>query len=152
MPGIIKIAILCIAAGAASIPISFGINSSPFIVWLGNAMGSLLSALVVIFIGDRLASDEFRRRVGKHRYGRKITLVFDQGDDNKKVVQARTFINRHGLRIFAFLCPIFPGVLISTTAVYIVGLDKKTYKRWLFAGIFFASAVYVFGYWWLFRR
>ena len=39
-PGIIKIAVLCILIGAASIPVSFTVNSSPVIVWLGNALGS----------------------------------------------------------------------------------------------------------------
>ena len=56
---ILKIAVLCIVAGAASIPVSFGVNSSPVIVWLGNALGSLASAIVVIYIGDRLTSRSF---------------------------------------------------------------------------------------------
>lgn len=149
---IIKIAVLCITVGVASIPISFTISTSPIVVWLGNALGSLLSALVVIFIAHRITSDRFKGRVSKVRAGRKIVTVFEQGDDNKKVLKARIFINKHGLRIFSFLCPIFPGVLISTAAVYLLDLDTKLYVRWMIAGIFFASGAYVFGYWFAFIK
>lgn len=152
MPGILKIAVLCIALGAASIPLSFGINSNPVIVWLGNALGSLISALVVIYIGDRLTSDRFKSKVSKRHFGKKIVTVFEEGDDNKKVLKVRILINKHGLRVFSFLCPIFPGVLLSTAAVYVFDLDRKTYKRWMIAGIFFASGAYVFVYWWTFLK
>lgn len=117
MPGIIRIAILCIVIGSASIPISFGINSNPFIVWTGNALGSLVSALVMIFIGERITSKRFKDRISKVRMGRKVIIVFEEGDDNKKVLKARLFIDKHGIRIFGLLCPIFPGVLLSTAAV-----------------------------------
>ncbi len=149
---IIKIAIICIIFGGISIPFCFGVNSSPVIVWIGNALGSLLSALVVIYISERLSKKGFRERFQKIRIGKKIVKVLDEGDDNKKVIKARNFIDKHGLRIFSFLCPIFPGVLISTAAVYLFDLDKKIYKRWLMAGIFFASGIYVFGYWWTFVK
>lgn len=149
---IIKIAGLCIVAGAVSIPVSFGINGNPIVVWLGNALGSVLSALVVIYIGNRLTDKKFTKGVSKRRFGKKIITVFEEGDDNKKVLKVRIFVNKHGLRVFSFLCPIFPGVLISTAAIYVFDLDKKIYKHWLIAGIFFASGAYVFGYWWAFVR
>jgi len=152
MPGILKIALLCVLIGASSIPISFEINSSPIIVWLGNGLGSLFSALVVIYIGDRLTSQKFKERIRKRRLGHKIVRTFDEGESNNKVKKAGIFINKHGLKFFSFLCPIFPGVLISTSTVYLLGLDKKTYKRWMMAGVFFASGAYVFGYWWLFVK
>ena len=136
---IIHIAILCVVGGAASIPISFGITSSPVIVWLGNALGSLVSALFVIFIAERMGSKAYRDRMNKHRASRKVITIFEQGDDNQKVLKARIFINRHGLKVFSFLCPIFPGVLISTAAVYLLELDTKLYKRWMVAGVVFAS-------------
>jgi hypothetical protein len=151
-PGILKIAALCILGGAASIPLSFGINSNPVVVWLGNALGSLISALVVIYIGERLTSDRIKNKVGKRRFGKKIVTVFEEGEDNKKVLRVRILINRHGLRVFSFLCPIFPGVLISTSAVYLFDLDRKIYKRWMIAGIFFASGAYVSIYWWTFVK
>lgn len=151
-PGILKIAVLCIFLGTASIPISFGVNSNPIVVWLGNALGSLISALVVIFIGNRLTNDKFKNKVNKRRVGKKIITVFEQGDDNKKVMRVRVLINKHGLRLFSFLCPIFPGVLISTAAVYLFELDRKIYKRWMIAGIFFASGAYVSLYWWTFVK
>lgn len=147
MPGILKIAVLCIAIGAASIPVSFGINSNPFIVWLGNALGSLFSAVVVIYIGDHLTSDRFKTRISKRRFGKKIVNAFNSGEDNKRIAKVKIFINKHGLRVFAFLCPIFPGVLVATSAVYVFNLDKKRFKHWMFAGIFAASGAYVFGYW-----
>ena len=143
---------MCILGGAASIPLSFGINSNPIVVWLGNALGSLISALVVIYIGERLTSDRLKNKVGKRRFGKKIVTVFEEGEDNKKVLKVRILINKHGLRVFSFLCPIFPGVLISTSAVYLFDLDRKIYKRWMIAGIFFASGAYVFIYWWTFVK
>ena len=144
---ILKIATLCIVAGAASIPLSFEVNGNPVIVWLGNGLGSLLSALVVIYIGNRLTSKTFKNKVSKRRFGSRIVTVFEEGEDNNKVLNVRIFINRHGLRVFSFLCPIFPGVLISTAAIYIFNLDKKKYAHWMVAGIFFASGAYVFAYW-----
>ena len=152
MSGIIKIALLCVLIGASSIPISFKINSSPAVVWLGNALGSAFSALVVIYIGDRLTSEKFKARASKRRIGKKVVTAFDQGEDNQKVQKARDFINKHGLRVFAFFCPIFPGVLISTTTVYLLDLDKQKYKRWMLAGVIFASGTYVLGYWWIFVK
>ncbi len=146
--GIIKIAILCIVIGGASIPLSFEVNSSPWIVWIGNALGSLISAIVVIYIGDRITSARFKKKVSKTRVGKKVVVSFDQGDNSKAVIKTRVIINKFGLRIFSLLCPIFPGVLISTVTVYVLDLDKKIYKRWMFVGVVFVSWFYVFGYWW----
>lgn len=152
LTNIFKIAFLCITIGAASIPVSFKIDSSPFVVWIGNALGSIISALVVIFIAERLTSNRFKEHVRKFRFGKKIVTVFDEGDDNKHVQKASGFINRHGLRIFALLCPIFPGALIATAAVYLLDLDKKIYRFWLTIGVFLVSGAYVFGYWWAFVK
>ena len=149
---IVKIAFLCIVVGSASIPISFTINSSPMVVWVGNALGSLLSAFVVIYIGDRLTDKRFMERMSKHRATRKIEKVSDQKEESKKTQKAQSFINKHGLRIFSLLCPIFPGVLLSTSVVYILGLDRKTYKRWMLTGVVFISGAYVYAYWWMFVR
>ncbi len=151
-PGILRIAALCILIGAASIPVSFTVNSSPVIVWLGNALGSLVSAFVVIYIGNRITNERFKAKVSKRRIGNKVVKAFNEGEDNKKVIGAGGFINKHGLRVFAFLCPIFPGVLIATIAVFLLHLDLRIYKRWMFAGIFFASGIYVFGYWLIFIK
>jgi membrane protein DedA with SNARE-associated domain len=142
----------CIILGGASIPICFEINSSPVVVWVGNALGSLISAMVVIYIGNRITNKRFEKKISKHYMGKKVVSVFEEGDDNKKVRKATVFINKHGLRIFSFITPIFPGVLISTVAVFILDLDMKTYKRWMFSGIFFASGLYVFGYWLVFVK
>jgi hypothetical protein len=149
---IIKIAILCIIIGSASIPVSFTINNSPWIVWLGNALGSLLSAVVVIYIGDRITDEKFKARISKRHIGKKVVKVFDEGSQNKKIAKTRITINKHGLRLFSLLCPIFPGVTISTAAVYVLDLDKRTYKKWMFIGVVFVSWVYVFGYWWVFVK
>lgn len=122
------------------------------VVWVGNALGSLLSAFVVIYIGDRLTDKRFMERMSKHRATRKIEKVFDQKEESKKTQKAQSFINKHGLRIFSLLCPIFPGVLLSTSVVYILGLDRKTYKRWMLTGVVFISGAYVYAYWWMFVR
>lgn len=145
---IIKIGLLCIAIGGASIPIAFTINSNPWVVWVGNALGSLVSAVVVIKIGDRITDDKFKNKASKFRIGKKVVEVFDQGDNNHKVREAQSLINKHGLKLFSLICPLFPGVLLSTTAVYILDLDKRTYKRWMFTGVVFVSGGYVFAYWW----
>ncbi len=149
---IIKIGILCIFIGGASIPVSFQINSSPVIVWAGNALGSLLSAIVVVYIGDRITNERFKKKVGKHRVGKKIITIFDEGDSNMRVEKAKQSINKRGLKTFSLICPIFPGVAVSTVAVYLLKLDTKTYKKWMFGGVCFVSGLYVFGYWWLFVR
>ncbi len=149
---ILKIALLCITLGSASIPISFTISSSPWVVWAGNALGSLLSAFVVIFIGDRITSDKFKVRVSKTRLGKKIIVTFEAGPDNKKSATTRNFINKHGLRLFSLLCPLFPGVLLSTATVYLLDLDKKLYKRWMLTGVILVSGAYVAGYWWIFVK
>lgn len=149
---ILQIALLCVAIGSASIPISFTINSNPFVVWFGNALGSLFSAAVVIYIGNRMTSDHFRNRAKKHRATRKVVTVYEEGGDNKKVMKARVLIDKHGLKIFSLLCPIFPGVLVSTVAVYALNLDRHTYIRWMLVGVFFVSGAYVMSYWWVFVR
>jgi formate/nitrite transporter FocA (FNT family) len=149
---ILIIAGYCIVLGGASIPLCFGVNSSPIVVWIGNALGSLISAMVVIYIGNRITNKKFENKISKHYMGKKVVTVFEEGDDNKKVKKATIFINKHGLRIFSFITPIFPGVLISTVAVFILDLDMKIYKRWMFTGIFFASGIYVFGYWLVFVK
>ncbi len=150
LSSILKIAFLCIVIGGASIPISFTINSSPWVVWLGNSLGSLLSAFFVILVAEKITNEKFRARLRKVRIGNKVVKVLDGGNNNKKAIKARGFINKHGLKLFALICPIFPGALISTATVYALDLDKRTYKLWLIPGIFFVSGLYVFGYWWTF--
>ncbi|HEX5394813.1 MAG TPA: hypothetical protein VFW52_00425 [Candidatus Saccharimonadales bacterium] len=149
---IIKIALLCIVIGSASIPVSFTINSSPWVVWLGNALGSFLSALVVIYIGDRITDEKFKKRISKRRIGKKIVKIFDEGSSNKHIAKATKSINKHGLKLFALICPIFPGVTVSTAAVYILNLDRQVFKRWMLTGVVLVSGAYVFGYWWLFVK
>ncbi len=144
---IVKIAVLCIILGGASIPFAFGIDNNPYVVWIGNSLGSLVSAFVVIYIAERISDDRFKRRVQRYRIGNKVVTVMDTGESNTKVVKARSFINKHGLKFFALVCPIFPGALLSTITVYTLGLDKRTYKIWLVPGIFLVSGLYVFGYW-----
>jgi hypothetical protein len=149
---IIKIAVLCIVIGAASIPVSFTIDTSPWIVWVGNALGSLVSAAFVIFVGNRITDTRFKKKLSKRRIGKKVVYTFDEGQGNKHVVKAGGLIDKHGLKLFSLLCPIFPGVLISTVAVYVLNLDREVYKRWMFAGVIFVSWGYVFGYWYLFVK
>lgn len=150
---IIEIALLCIFIGGASIPFSFQVNSNPFVVWFGNALGSVISALVVIYIGNRITDKKFDEKISKRRMGKKVVTVLteEQGDD-KKIKKVRIIVDKHGLRLFSLICPIFPGVLISTAAVYILDLDKKIYKKWMFTGVVFVSGFYVFSYWWVFVK
>ena len=149
---IIKIAGLCVIVGSASIPLSFGVNSSPVIVWLGNVLGCLFSATIIIYIGQNITSQKFKQRASRNRIGKKVVGIFDQGDSNKSVAKAGHFINDHGLRFFSFISPLFPGVLIGTAAVYLLNLSKRTYISWMIGGTFFVSGAYVFSYWWFFIR
>lgn len=144
---IVKIAVLCIVIGGASIPVSFTISSSPTVVWAGNSLGSALSAIFVIVVAERITHDKFRAKVQKFRIGNKVVKVMDGGSENKQTAKARGFINKHGLRLFALVCPIFPGVLVSTATVYALGLDKRTFKIWLIPGVVLVSGFYVFSYW-----
>ena len=148
--GILRIALLCIVFGSVSIPVSFTVNPNPIVVWWGNALGSAISALVVIFIANRITSRRFKAKVSRWRVGRKVVTLYDEGQNNTKVNKAGNFIERHGLRIFSLFCPIFPGVTISTIAVYVLDLDKKIYKKWMLAGVVFVSGAYCFGYWFIF--
>lgn len=149
---VVIIAALCIALGGASIPIAFTVNNNPLIVWIGNALGSLISALVVIYIANRITSKKSKDRLSESRFTKRIVTVFEEGDGNPKVQKARVVIDRHGLRVFSLLCPLFPGVLVSTVAVYVLGLDRHLYKKWMSAGVVLVSGGYVFGYWFLFIR
>lgn len=144
---IIKIAVLCIVIGGASIPVAFTISSDPVIVWTGNALGSLLSAIFVIYVANKITDKDEEKKFAKKRFTKKIVTVFEQGDDNKKVKKASIIINRHGLKLFSLFCPIFPGVLLATVAVYALDLDKKIYLRWMPAGVILVSGFYVFSYW-----
>jgi hypothetical protein len=152
LANIVEIAIWCIVLGGASIPVSFTVTSSPIIVWVGNALGSLLSALFVIYIGDRITNKQEEERLAKKRFTKKIVTVFEEGDNNKKVQKVRILINKHGLKLFSLVCPIFPGVLVSTVAVYVLNLDKKIYKKWMSVGVVLVSGFYVFSYWFVFVR
>ena len=149
---ILAIAFLCITIGAASIPVSFTVNPNPVIVWLGNALGSLLSAIFVIYIGTRITDQQFKDKISKHRAGRKVVKTFDEGQDNKGVIKARDTINKRGLKLFSIITPVFPGVLISTVTVFVLGLDLEVYKKWMYVGIFLVSGAYVFGFWLIFIR
>ena len=149
---VIVIALLCIVLGGASIPIDFGINDNPFVVWGGNALGSVISALVVIYVANRFLKKEHQGKLKQKKFTKKIITVFEEGDDNKKVKKASIMINKHGLRLFSLVCPIFPGVLFSTAAVYALDLDKRLYLRWMPLGVILVSGFYVFGYWLTFVR
>ncbi|MCA9334294.1 hypothetical protein KC963_04560, partial [Candidatus Saccharibacteria bacterium] len=93
---IIAIAVLCITIGGASIPLSFQINSNPVVVWVGNALGSLISAAVVIYIGNRITDKKFEDKISKRRLGKKVVTVFAQDQsDNKKVKKAQIIIDKH---------------------------------------------------------
>ncbi len=144
---IIAIALLCIFVGGASIPIDFTITDDPVVVWVGNALGSVISAFIAIYIANKLTSKKSTEKLKQKKYTKKIVTVFEEGDDNKKVQKASIMINKHGLRIFSLICPIFPGVLFSTAAVYMLDLDKKIYLRWMPVGVVLVSGFYVFSYW-----
>ena len=149
---ILAIAFLCIVLGGASIPIAFTITDDPVTVWAGNALGSVISAVAVIIIMNKLTNKDNEEKLKKKKFTRKIVTVFEEGDDNKKVKKATIMINKHGLRVFSLFCPVFPGVLLSTVAVYVLELDKRLYLRWMPVGVVLVSGFYVFSYWLAFVR
>ncbi len=144
---VIIIAFLCIALGGASIPLDFVINSNPVVVWLGNALGSVLSAIFVIYIANKLTSKKKPTKNNRRSLTNKIANLIEQGQNNKKLIKTRDMINKYGMRIFSLICPIFPGVLFATVAVYAFGLDKKQYLYWMPIGVVLVSGFYVFGFW-----
>lgn len=149
---IIVIALLCIFIGGASIPIAFTLTDNPVIVWTGNALGSALSALVVVIVANKITDRREEKKLEKKPFTKKIVTVFEEGDVNKKVKKARILINKHGLRLFSLICPIFPGVLISTVAVYALNLERRMYFKWMMAGVVLVSGFYVFSYWFAFVK
>ncbi len=149
---IIIIAILSTAIGGASIPLGFAITDKVSIVYLGNLIGSVVSAMFVVFIGDKIKDQEFRKKINKRRAGRKVIYIFEQGENSKKVLKVKLRVDKHGLRLFSFFCSMFPGTLASSIAVYVLDLDRTIFKKWMFLGILFNSALYVFGYWFIFVR
>ena len=121
---ILAIALLCIVLGGASIPIAFTITDDPVTVWAGNALGSVISAVAVIIIMNKLTNKDNEEKLKKKKFTRKIVTVFEEGDDNKKVKKATIMINKHGLRVFSLVSsqlfsssprrrPIKPGIHTS---------------------------------------
>lgn len=150
LKNILIVAILSVIIGGAAIPIGFMMTDKISVVYIGNVLGSIFSALIIIFIGDRIKDREFRNKINKNRAGQKIIYIFEQGESNRKVLKVKLRVDKHGLRFFSFLCPIFPGVFISSLAVYILDLDRTIYKKWMFSGILLSSGLYVLGYWFVF--
>lgn len=127
---IFLIAVVGMIAGLVSIPFGFTLNNNPFIVYLGNALGSLFALLFLLYFSSKFIDRFLKKKV-----------------DKKDVEKVGNFINKHGVRVFGLFAPLFPGVTIAVPSALILKLEMKSFKRWLFVGIFLISAVYVFGYW-----
>lgn len=128
---ILLIALVGMIAGLVSIPFGFGINDNPFVVYLGNALGSLFALICLLYLSNKIINKYIAKKVSK-----------------KDVDKVGGFINKHGVRAFGLVAPLFPGVTIAVPSALILKLDMKFFKFWLYIGIFLVSAVYVFGYWW----
>lgn len=127
---ILLIALVGMIAGLVSIPFGFGINSNPFVVYFGNALGSLFALICLLYLSGKIIDKYLAKKV-----------------DKKDVEKVGTFINKHGVRAFGLFAPLFPGVTIAVPSALVLKLDMKFFKRWLYVGIFLVSAFYVFGYW-----
>lgn len=127
---IFLIALVGMIAGLFSIPFGFGLNSNPFVVYFGNALGSLFALICLLYLSSKFIDRFLKKKIDK--------------DQIKKVGD---FINKHGVRAFGLIAPLFPGVTIAVPSALVLKLDMKYFKRWLYVGIFLVSAVYVFGYW-----
>lgn len=127
---ILLIALVGMIAGLVSIPFGFGINSNPFVVYIGNALGSLFALFCLLFLSGKFIDRYLKKKV-----------------DKKEVEKVGSFINKHGVRVFGLVSPLFPGVTIAVPSALILKLDMRSYKRWLYVGIFLVSAGYVFVYW-----
>ena len=132
---IFLIAVVGFVAGLISIPFGFTLTSSPIVVYVGNALGSLTGAIVFLYFSDRI-----------------ISRFIKPKPNAKKTAQVSKFINKHGVRLFGLICPLFPGVTFGVPAAIALDLNMRVFKRWLFAGIFLVSAGYVFAYWWTIVR
>jgi len=132
---ILLIAAVGAVLGLASIPFGFGLTDSPMVVYLGNAFGSLFAALVLLYLSDKFIARYFQKKIKP-----------------EKIERASGFINKYGVHAYGLLCPLFPGVTVSVPAAIALKLDMKTFKIWLYIGLFLVSAGYVFGYWWTIVR
>lgn len=146
------IAILCILLGGASIPVAFIVTRNPFVVWFGNALGSVLSVLLIIYVANAITGGGKQDPKKRNFITKKIVNFIEDGHKNKTVVKSRNMINKYGMRIFSLVCPIFPGVLVATVAVYLFDLDKKQYLRWMPVGLVLLSGIYVFAFWLTFLK
>jgi hypothetical protein len=132
---IILIAIVGAIAGLASIPFGFTLTSSVYVVFIGNAFGSLVAALALLYFSDKL-----------------IARFFKKGVSDKSINRITKLLNKYGLRIFGLVSPLFPGVTVSVPSAILLKVDMKTYKRWMYVGIFLISGAYVVAYWAAFVR
>jgi formate/nitrite transporter FocA (FNT family) len=132
---IILIALVGMIAGLVSIPFGFTLTSSPTVVYLGNALGSLFAVLILIYLSKSVISRYLEKKL-----------------DKEKIEGVTRFVNKHGVRLFGIVCPFFPGVTISVPAAIALKLDLKKFERWMYVGIFVVSAGYVFSYWAAFVR
>lgn len=140
-PGIIKhmhvvadillIAIVGAVLGLASIPFGFHLTTSPIVVYLGNAFGSLFAAIVLLYLSDKFVAKFFQKKIKQ-----------------EKIERVSVFINKYGVHLYGLLCPLFPGVTVSVPAAIALKLNMRAFKIWLYMGLFLVSAGYVFGYWW----
>lgn len=135
---IFLIAVASLTLGLASIPFGFTLTNDPFVVYFGNALGSLVAAIVFLYFSSKIISRFMKRR--------------KKTNDAKKTAQVGSFIDKHGVRLFGLVCPLFPGVTFGVPAAIALELDMKKFKRWLFVGIFVVSAGYVFLYYWTIVR
>ena len=129
---IVLIAVVGAIAGLVSIPFGFKLTDSPATVYVGNALGSLVPVLLLFYFSNRIIASRFKKKLNQDR--------LDQAGD---------FINKHGIKAYGLVCPLFPGVTVSVPAAVLMKLNMRQFKPWLYAGVFIISAGYVFGYYFI---
>ena len=92
MVNILLIAAVGAVLGLVSIPFGFHLTSSALVVYLGNALGSLFAALVLLYLSDKFIARYFQKKIKQ-----------------EKIERASVFINKYGVHAYGLLCPLFPG-------------------------------------------
>ena len=118
----------------AGIPLGFILELNPFIIGTAAALGAILAAFIVSFVGEGI-----RVRLVKWRYG-------ENKDLNKGIFYK--IWNKYGIIGLGLLSPLLFGAPLGAALGIALGAERKLLFVWMSIGIvlwsiFFTLAVYL---------